>query len=86
MSEKSLEIPEVLTKQQLQAVISEKLGNTLYWLSKAYNSRPGDDASERALLEIMAGLQSMQQNVNQVFSYGSKMIVENSQKDLKVLD
>jgi len=67
MSENSVEIPEGLTKEQLQAMLSEKLGNTLYWLSKAYHFRPADDATERTLLEIMAGLQSMQQQVNRTF-------------------
>jgi hypothetical protein len=67
MSEKVIEFPEGLTKEQLQAVISEKLGNTLYWLSKAYRFRPPDDDTERTLLEIMAGLQNMQQQVNRVF-------------------
>ena len=62
-----VEIPDGLTKEQLQAVLSEKLGNTLYWLSKAYRFRPADDDTERTLLEIMAGLQNMQQQVNRTF-------------------
>lgn len=53
-----------LTRQQLQAVINEKLGNALYWLSKAYRSRPRDVESEKTLLEIMASLQEMQRRVN----------------------
>jgi hypothetical protein len=67
MSEKLIEFPDGLTKEQLQAAISEKLGNTLYWVSKAYRFRPPDDDTERTLLQIMAGLQSMQQQLNRTF-------------------
>jgi hypothetical protein len=61
-----------LTRQQLQAIINEKLGNTLYWLSKAYPSRPRDVHSEKTLLEIMAGLQNMQRRVNRSLSNGAE--------------
>lgn len=59
---------ELLTKEQLQAVINEKLGNTLYWLSKAYRLRPKDDQSEKTLLEMMASLQKIQDDVNRAFT------------------
>jgi septum formation inhibitor-activating ATPase MinD len=54
----------MLTKEQLQAVINEKLDNTLYWLAKAYHHRPQDDLTEQTLLEMMANLQKMQHDVN----------------------
>ena len=71
MSEKTIKSNQsntALTRQQLLAVINEKLENTLYWLSKAYGSRPQDDESERTLLEVMAGLQGLQRRVNQNLS------------------
>ena len=81
MSEKSSEIAYVLTRQQLQAVINEKLGNTLYWLTKVYRPRPEDDESERTLLEIMAELQSMQRSVNRTFCYGSEATAQTGVED-----
>ncbi len=63
---------EMLTKKQLQAVINEKLENTLYWLTRAYHLRPEDDQSEQTLLEIMVSLQKMQHDVNQIFTGRSR--------------
>lgn len=53
-----------LTREQIQAVINQKLENTLYWLNKAYEVRPQDSPSEKALLDLMAGLQRLKREVN----------------------
>jgi hypothetical protein len=55
-----------LTKGQVQAVISEKLEDTLYWLTRAYQFRPADEASERILLGILADIQKWQRTLGQV--------------------
>jgi hypothetical protein len=68
MSRKSSESGQELTKEQLQAVINEKLSNTLYWLSKAYRVRPRDPHTEKTLLSVMAGLQKIQKDVNKAFT------------------
>lgn len=54
-----------LTREQIQVVINQKLENTLYWLNKAYDARPQDSAAEKALLELMAALQRLQQEANE---------------------
>ncbi|HEY4485486.1 MAG TPA: hypothetical protein VI702_04060 [Nitrospiria bacterium] len=48
-----------LSREQIKAVISEKMDNTIHWLSKAYEVRPPDATVERVLLELMAGLQRL---------------------------
>ena len=71
----------MLTKEQLQAVINEKLDNTLYWLKKAYQVRPQDDQSEQTLLNIMASLQKMQGDVNRaLIDQASSTGIEYSQQ------
>ncbi|MBI3597803.1 MAG: hypothetical protein HY203_11700 [Nitrospirae bacterium] len=54
-----------LTKEQIQAVINQKLDNTIYWLNKAYDARPQDPAAEKTLLELMAELQKMKREANE---------------------
>jgi hypothetical protein len=54
-----------LTKEQIQAVINQKLENTIYWLNKAYDARPQDPAAEKTLLEMMAELQKMKREANE---------------------
>ena len=63
-------LPQSLKKQELQAVINERLENTLFWLLKAYDTRPPGDKSEAVLLDVMASLQKMQREVNRSFSKG----------------
>ncbi len=65
-----------LTKEQIQAVINQKLENTIYWLNKAYDARPQDPAAEKTLLEMMAELQKMKREANETL--GSK-----SRRELK---
>ena len=48
-----------LTREQIQAVIHQKLDNTIYWLNKAYDARPRDGAVEKTLLELMAALKRL---------------------------
>lgn len=55
-----------LTKEQIQAVINQKLENTIYWLNKAYDARPQDPAAEKTLLELMAELQKMKREANEI--------------------
>lgn len=55
-----------LTKEQIQAVINQKLDNTIYWLNKAYDARPQDPAAEKTLLELMAELQKMKREANEI--------------------
>ena len=55
-----------LTKEQIQAVINQKLDNTIYWLNKAYDARPQDPVAERMLLELMAELQKMKREANEI--------------------
>ena len=55
----------MLTKEQIQSVINEKLENTIYWLNKAYHARPQDSSAEKALLELMADLQRMKKQTNE---------------------
>jgi hypothetical protein len=55
-----------LTKEQIQAVINQKLGNAIYWLNKAYDARPQDPSAEKMLLELMAELQKMKREANVV--------------------
>lgn len=59
-----------LTKEQIQAVINQKLENTLYWLNKAYDARPQDPSAEETLLEIMAELRKIKRAANE--SLGAK--------------
>jgi hypothetical protein len=61
-----------LTKEQIQAVINQKLENTIYWLNKAYDARPQDPAAEKTLLELMAELQKMQREANEVLGAKSR--------------
>ncbi|MBI3811740.1 MAG: hypothetical protein HY283_06005 [Nitrospirae bacterium] len=65
-----------LTKEQIQAVINQKLENAIYWLNKAYDARPQDPAAEKTLLELMAELQKMKRDANEIL--GAK-----SRRDLK---
>lgn len=55
-----------LTKEQIQAVINQKLENAIYWLNKAYDARPQDPAAEKTLLELMAELQKMKREANDI--------------------
>ena len=54
-----------LTRDQIQAVINQKLDNTIYWLNKAYDIRPQDSGVEGVLLELMASLQKLQREANE---------------------
>jgi len=56
---------EVLTIEQIQMVINQKLENAIYWLNKAYDARPSDPAAEKTLLEMMAELQKMKREANE---------------------
>jgi len=56
----------LLTKEQIQAVINQKLENAIYWLNKAYDARPQDPAAEKTLLELMAELQKMKREANAI--------------------
>ena len=60
------EAQTALTKEQIQAVINQKLDNTIYWLNKAYDARPQDPAAEKTLLELMAELQKMKREANEI--------------------
>lgn len=68
MPDKNAPTERSLKKQQLQAVINERLENTLFWLSLAYDARSPGDKSEAVLLDVMASLQKMQREVNRSFS------------------
>jgi len=61
-----------LTKAQIQAVINQKLENTIYWLNKAYDARPQDPAAEKTLLEMMAELQKMKREANETLGTKSR--------------
>lgn len=61
-----------LTKEQIQAVINQKLENVIYWLNKAYDARPQDPAAEKMLLELMAELQKMKREANEVLGAKSR--------------
>ena len=54
-----------LTREQIQAVINQKLENTIYWLNKAYDARPQDPSAEKTLLELMAALQRLKLEANE---------------------
>jgi len=60
------EAHSALTKEQIQAVINQKLENTIYWLNKAYDARPQDPAAEKTLLELMADLQKLKREANEI--------------------
>lgn len=62
----------VLTKEQIQAVINQKLENAIYWLNKAYDVRPPDPAAEKTLLELMAELQKMKREANEILGTKSR--------------
>jgi hypothetical protein len=62
----------VLTKEQIQAVINQKLENAIYWLNKAYDARPPDPAAEKTLLELMAELQKMKREANEILGTNSR--------------
>ena len=70
MLDKIVSTERSLKKERLQALINERLEDTLFWLSKAYEARPSGDKSERVLLDVMASLQKMQREVNQAFIRG----------------
>lgn len=53
-----------LTREQIQAVINQKIENTLYWLKKAYDFRPEDALTEKTLLELMAKLTQLRAEAN----------------------
>jgi len=61
-----------LTKEQIQAVINQKLENTIFWLNKAYDARPQDPAAEKTLLEMMAELQKMKREANETLGTKSR--------------
>lgn len=61
-----------LTKEQIQAVINQKLENTIFWLNKAYDARPQDPAAEKTLLELMAELQKMKREANEALGAKSR--------------
>ncbi|HTN43479.1 MAG TPA: hypothetical protein VMN77_06745 [Nitrospiria bacterium] len=66
MAQDLREAHSALTKEQIQAVINQKLDNTIYWLNKAYDARPQDPAAEKTLLELMAELQKMKREANEI--------------------
>ena len=66
MAQNVHEAHTALTKEQIQAVINQKLDNTIYWLNKAYDARPQDPAAEKTLLELMAELQKMKREANEI--------------------
>lgn len=66
MTQNLHEARTALTKEQIQAVINHKLDNTIYWLNKAYDARPPDPAAEKTLLELMAELQKMKREANEI--------------------
>ncbi|HEY5649313.1 MAG TPA: hypothetical protein VIU33_07415 [Nitrospiria bacterium] len=64
ISESGLE----LTREQIQAVINQKLENTIYWLNKAYDHRPEDSRTEKTLLDLMAKISRLKTEANTQFS------------------
>ncbi|MBI3995957.1 MAG: hypothetical protein HY349_08280 [Nitrospirae bacterium] len=66
MAQEIHESETVLTTEQIQAVINQKLENTIFWLNKAYDARPQDPAAEKTLLELMAELQKMKREANEL--------------------
>jgi hypothetical protein len=72
MAQDVREAHSALTKEQIQAVINQKLDNTIYWLNKAYDARPQDPAAEKTLLELMAELQKMKREANEILGLKSR--------------
>lgn len=72
MALNSLKTGTALTKDQIQAVINQKLENAIYWLNKAYDARPPDETAEKTLLELMAELQKMKREANEVLGAKSR--------------
>ncbi len=59
-----------LTREQIQAVINQKIENTVYWLKKAYELRPEDSLTEKTLLELMAKLTQLRVEANTSLASG----------------
>lgn len=70
MVDKAVSTERSLTQERLQALVNERLENTLFWLSLAYEAGPSNDKSETVLLDVMASLQKMQREVNRSFFRG----------------
>lgn len=60
-----------LTREQIQAVINQKLENTIYWLNKAYDHRPEDSRMEKTLLDLLAKISRLKTEANTQFMSGS---------------
>lgn len=65
-------VDAVLTREQIQAVVDQKMDNITLWLNKAYDFRPPDPAVEKALLEGMAGLQHLRRRLTELLSDGPR--------------
>lgn len=70
MADKAVGTEISLTRERLQALVNERLENTLFGLSLAYEGRASNDKNEAVLLDVMASLQKMQREVNRSFFRG----------------